>query len=128
VEVAPDGACGALPSQVARHAPGEEAPRQWLPPQHKCLNMLRMEVSLASFVRLLGCEPHTAHRPRRRAWASASSPGGPGAQGQAGEVLDRGEGGARSAGEQAGGARGVSGCGGELHEQRMERWLKEEGG
>ena len=32
------------------------------------------------------------------------------------------------AGEQAGGARGVSGCGGELREQRMERRLKEEGG
>ena len=45
-------------------------------------------------------------------------PGGGGAL-PAGEVLGR---------EQAGGARGVSGCGGELREQRMERRLNEEGG
>ena len=74
VEVAPDGARGApLPGRTPRTRRGSAS--AMAPPQHKCLNMIRKEVSLVSFVRLLGCEPHMAHGPRRRAWASASSPG-----------------------------------------------------
>ena len=56
MEAAADGARYASPSpKGACHAPGEEASRRRrLPPKHNCLNMLWMEVSLVSFVRLLG--------------------------------------------------------------------------
>ncbi|KAG2633100.1 hypothetical protein PVAP13_2NG298800 [Panicum virgatum] len=56
MEAAADGARYASPSpKGACHAPGKEASRRRrLPPKHNCLNMLWMEVSLVSFVRLLG--------------------------------------------------------------------------
>ena len=63
MEAAPDGARGVAVAPARAHAtPPARKRLGGGSPQHDCLNMLRMEASLASFVRLLW---------RSRAWAKA---------------------------------------------------------
>ena len=62
MEAAPDGARGVAVAPARAHATPPARKRLGGAPQHDCLNMLRMEASLASFVRLLW---------RSRAWVKA---------------------------------------------------------